>query len=161
MSRIPASVTTAVKKFSGKPMGVMSKALGVATVAAVIYDSHINGRERAYSLDETESADRFYNQYKQYMTSEKESATISKLKKLWFNFQQDFSYFHIGSRLKGYLSGFGETLIKGLPLVALSAVALKFKTAGKLAGTLLAANGIKTLLYDVFGIGAKKAERKY
>ncbi len=161
MSITPASIAETAKKISGKPLGVMSKALGVATLASVIYDSHINGRERAYSLDEKESADRFYNQYKQYMTSERESMTINKLKKLWFNIQQDFPFYHMGSRLKGYLSGFGETLVKGLPLVVLSAVALKFKTAGKVAGTLLAANGIQTFLYDVCGIGAKKTERKY
>lgn len=160
MAVIPA-ITSAAKKFAGKPMGVASKVLGVATVASVLYDSHINGRERAYSLDEISSADRYYNQYKQYMTMDKESATIAKLKKFWFNAQQNFSYYHIGSRAKGYLSGFGETIISGLPLIGLSAVALKFKNVGKIAGALLAANGVKTLLYDVMGMGARKAERKY
>ena len=160
MAVIPAIVSGA-KKFAGKPMGVASKALAVATTAAVIYDSHINGRERAYSLDEIDSADRYYNQYKQYMTMDKESATISKLKKWWFNLQQSFSYYHIMSRSQGYLSGFGQTIINNLPLIGLSAVALKFKKVGKVAGALLAANGLKTLVYDVMGIGAKKAERKY
>ena len=51
MAVIPAIVSGA-KKFAGKPIGVASKALAVATTAAVLYDSHINGRERAYSLDE-------------------------------------------------------------------------------------------------------------
>lgn len=160
MAVIPA-ITSAAKKFAGKPLGVTSKVLGVATTAAVLYDAHINGRERAYSLDEISSADRYYNQFKQYMTMEKESATIAKMKKVWFNAQQNFSYYHIGARAKGYLSGFGETLVRGLPLIGLSAVALKFKNVGKVAGTLLAANGVKTLLYDVMGVGAKKAERKY
>lgn len=160
MAVIPAIVSGA-KKFAGKPMGVASKALAVATTAAVLYDSHINGRERAYSLDELDSADRYYNQYKQYMTLEKESATIAKLKKWWFNLQQSFSYYHIFSRSKGYLSGFGQTIINNIPVLALSAVALKFQTAGKVAGALLAASGLKTLVYDVMCIGAKKAERKY
>ncbi len=160
MAVIPAIISGA-KKFAGKPMGIASKALAIATTASVIYDAHINGRERSYSLDEISTADRYYNQYKQYMTMEKESATIAKMKKWWFNLQQSFSYYHIISRTKGYLSGFGETIINSLPLIGLSAVALKFKTAGKVAGTLLAADGLKTLLYDVIGIGTKKAERKY
>lgn len=160
MAVIPA-IISGVKKFSGKPMEITSKALAVATTASVIYDSHINGRERAYSLDELDSANRYYNQYKQYMTMDKESATISKMKKWWFNLQQSFPYYHIISRANGYLKGVGETIINSIPLIGLSAVALKFKTAGKIAGGLLAAAGIKTLMYDVIGIGAKKAERKY
>jgi len=160
MAVIPA-ITSAAKKISGKPLGIASKVLGAATVASVLYDSHINGREKAYSLDEVSSGDRYYNQYKQFMTMEKPSATLSKMKKWWFNVQQDFSYYHLAARTKGYLSGFGNTIANSLPLVALSAVALKFKTTGKVAGVLLAANGIKTLLYDVMGIGAKKSERHY
>ncbi len=160
MAVIPA-IVTGVKKFAGKPMGIASKALAVATTASVIYDSHINGRERAYSMDELDSADRYFNQYKQFMTMDKSSATISRMKKWWFNLQQSFSYYHIISRTKGYLSGVGETIIGSLPLVALSAIAFKFKTAGKVAGALLAANALKTLFYDVIGIGAKKSERKY
>lgn len=160
MAVIPA-ITSAAKKFVGKPMGVASKVLGVATVASVLYDSHINGREKAYAVDSLSSADRFYNQYKQFMTMEKESATISKMKKWWFELQQDFSFLHIFDSAKGYASGFGQTIARGLPLLALSAVALKFKTAGKVAGALLAANGVKTLLYDVMGVGAKKSERNF
>ena len=155
MAVIPG-IMSGVKKFAGKPMGIASKALAIATTASVIYDMHINGRERAYSLDEIESADRYYNQYKQYMLQDTRSATTSKMKKLWFDFQQSFSYYHIISRVKGYLTGAGETIINSLPLIALSAIALKFKTAGKIAGTMLAASAVKTLLYDVMGINAEK-----
>lgn len=155
------NITSALKSFSGKPMAVTSKALGVATCAAVLYDAHINGRERAYSCDEIESGDRFYNQYKQYMTCEKESATICKFKKIWFDMQQSFPLNHIGPRVKGYASGFGKTLLTDLPLIGLSAVSLKCKTLGKIAGVGLALNAVKTLAYDVMGIGAKKAERHY
>ncbi len=161
VSSVIPRITTAAKKFSGKPLGVMSKAIAVATCASVLYDSHINGRERAYSLDEVESADRFYNQYKQFMTSERESATICKLKKIWYNMQQDFPFYHITSRSKGYFAGAGNTLLKNLPLIGLSAVALKFKNAGKIAGVLLGINALQSVLYDVMGIGAKKTERRY
>ncbi len=156
-----AKISSALKTFSGKPLGYMSKALGVATVASVIYDAHVNGKERAYSLDEMESGDRFFNQYKQYMTSEKESATICKLKEMWFNLQQDFPFYHLTSKAKGYGIGAGYTIIRDLPLLALSAIALKFKTAGKVSGVLLALNGIKTFLYDVAGLGSKKTKNNY
>lgn len=157
MSIIP-KVTSAIKTFSGKPMGVMSKALGVASVASVIYDSHINGREKAIVTDDLESADRFSRQYKNYMTSTKESATVCGLKKQWFDIQQSFSLYHPASKAKGYFCGFGSTVIKELPVLVLSAVSLASKgILGKTAGVLLALNGVKTLVCDVFGIGSKKS----
>ncbi len=160
MSKI-SSVKTEMKKFSGTPMAATSKLLGAATVASVVYDAHINGREKAYSLDEVKSADRFSNQFKQYMTMDKKSATLAKLKKMWYNGQQNFSYYHIASRAKGYLSGFGETLVYNIPLLALSAVSLSCKNIGKVTGALIALHDVKTLLFDVMGIGAKKNERNY
>lgn len=160
MSIIPA-LTSAAKTISGKPMGVAAKVLGAATVASIVYDSHINGRERAYSLDEVNTADRYLNQYKNYMTMEKPSATVAKMKKAWFNTQQNFSYYHFVDRAKGYLSGFGKTVSENLPLIGLSALALKCKNVGKIAAGLLALNGIKTFAYDVMGIGNRKTERHY
>lgn len=160
MSVIPA-ITSAAKKISGKPMNIAAKAIGAATLASVVYDAHINGRERAYSLDEVNSADRYINQYTNYMTMEKPSATVAKLKKAWFNTQQNFSYYHFIDRTKGYFSGLGKTVADNLPLIGLSALALKFKGVGKLAGGLLALNGIKTFAYDVMGIGNRKTERHY
>lgn len=154
-------ITPTLKKLSGKPLGVASKVMGVAALAAVVYDAHINGREKAYSKDMIESGDKFYNQYKQFMTSDKESATISKMKKLWFDMQQNNSGQHLFTRAKGYLTGAGETIIRNLPVIALSALALKFKTVGKISGCLLGAIGLKTLLYDVAGVGEKKLNRKY
>lgn len=162
MSIIP-KITSALKTAGGKPLSVASKVLGVATCAAVIYDSHINGRERAYVVDEKETGDRFMNQYSQYMTSEKESAVVCKMKKLWYELQQSFPFYHVTSRTKGYTGGFCKTLIKSLPLIGLSAVALlsKGKIPGKIAGAALAVNAVKTFLYDVAGVGASKQTRKY
>lgn len=151
-----SNVTNAIKKFSGKPMGVVSKVLGAATCAAVIYDAHVNGREKAGVQDMNDTADRFENQYNQYLVSDKESATICKLKKFWYNVQQDFPYYHFVSRTKGYLGSFVSTLLKDSPLIALSVLAIKTKNVGKVAGALLAGHGIKTFLYDVMGINAEK-----
>lgn len=154
MSVIP-KVAGAIKTFSGKPLGVMSKALGVATVASVIYDSHVNAKEKAVVTDEIESADRFSKQYNNYLTSTRESATVCKLKKHWFDIQQSFSLYHPTSKAKGYFSGFSSTVVKNAPLVALSAITLASKgILGKTAGVLLAFNGVKTLVCDVFGIGS-------
>ncbi|MBQ4122387.1 hypothetical protein IJD44_01495 [bacterium] len=151
-----SKITSALKTFSGKPLAVTSKVLGAATCAAVLYDAHVNGRERAGVQDMNDTADRFENQYNQYLTSDKESATICKMKKLWYNAQQDFPYYHVISRTKGYLSAFGSTLFKDIPLIALSVLAIKTKDIGKVAGVLLAGHGLKTFLYDVIGIASEK-----
>lgn len=156
---ISPNITTALKNFSGKPLGVMSKALGVATVASVIYDAHVNAKEKAIVTDNLESVDRFSKQYDQYMSSTKESATVCKLKKHWFDFQQNFSLYHPVSKTKGYVGGFLNTAINELPVIGLSALALGSKSwVGKASGVMLALNGIKTLFVDVFGIGAKKRD---
>lgn len=156
-------VKSAVKKFYGKPMTVTSKVLGVASTAAVIYDAHINGRERAFSYNDNKSADVFFNQYKQYMTSKKDSATISRMKKWWFGVQRSFPLDNVFYKACGYLSGFGKTVTREMPVLALSALTLapKNTTVNKVAGTLLAVNGLNTLLTDVIGIGADKPERYY
>ncbi len=146
-----------VKMIAGKPLSVSSKVLGIGTIASVIYDSHVNGKEKAVVSDEIGTGNRFYNQYKQYMNSDKESATLCRLKKMWFDAQQSYSYFHIGTRIRGYVSAFTDTMLGNLPLVGLSAVAIKFKRIGKVAGILLGLNAAKTVLYDVMGIGAKKS----
>ncbi|MCD7779507.1 MAG: hypothetical protein LUH05_02405 [Candidatus Gastranaerophilales bacterium] len=154
MAKISA-IKPALKKITGKPMGVASKMLGAATVASVIYDAHVNGAENALLYDEVETGKRCLNQYHHCETSDTKSATINKFKKIWYETQQNFP-FHAGYKIKGYVGGFGQTIINNIPLLALSAVALKFKNAGKIAGGLLAVNGIKTLLYDVVGIGKDK-----
>ena len=51
---INPKITSALKTFSGKPLGVMSKALGVASVASVVYDAHVNAVERAKYTDNLE-----------------------------------------------------------------------------------------------------------
>ena len=162
MAVIPA-MTSAVKKFYGKPMHVTSKVLGVATTAAVIYDSHINGREGAYAMNEIKTADTFYNQYKNFMTLDKDSATLSKMKKWWFNVQREFPFDNFAYKTGGYISGFGRTVTREMPVLALSALALipKNPMVNKVAGTLLGANGLYTFLTDVVGIGSTKSERTY
>lgn len=155
-SPIAPKVKNAFVNFSKNPKSAIPKALGIASVAAVIYDSHINGKERAIVTDDIESADRFSRQFQDYMTSTKDSATVCKLKKHWFDIQQSFPLYHPISRAKGYIDAFGSTAIRELPVLALSAVSLVSKgILCKAAGVLLALNGVRTVVCDVIGIGSK------
>lgn len=153
------NVTTALKKFSGKPLAVTSKILGVATVASVIYDSHVNAKEKAIVSYENHSANKLYNNYRQYMVSNKESATVCKLKKAWFNSKQTYSVDRPFALAKGYLSGIGNTVIDNLPELTFSAIALCGKKFFcKTSGVLLALNGLKTLVFDVISAPYKKTD---
>lgn len=155
-----SKVTTALKNFSGKPLGVASKALGVATCASVLYDSFVNAKDKSCVVDEIDTGNRVFSQYQQFMTSDTQSATVCKLKRMWYNIQLGFPFYHVASRTKGFAKGFGATIARGLPLIGLSAVAIKSKSPiGKAAGVLLAANGVKTFLHDVVGIGLNKGNK--
>ena len=153
------NVTTALKKFSGKPMAVTSKILGAATVASVIYDAHINGKEKSIVTYENDSANKLYNNYRQYMISNKQSATICKLKKGWFDAKQTMSVDKPVSITRGYLSGLGNTVIDNLPELTFSTIALCGKKFFcKTAGVLLALNGLKTLVFDVISAPYKRSD---
>ncbi len=159
MSKV-AALTNSLKNISQKPMGIISKTLGVASLAAVVYDSHVNGKIKALSTDVDSTADRYFNQYKQFKSSDKNSATVNKLKRIWYDIQKNFSFYHPYYRTKGYCSGFGKTLLNELPVIGLSVIALATKKIGKLAGVLLGINAIKVLFCDVFCIGKDKKKSK-
>ncbi len=147
-------VGRAAKRFSGKPLAVTSKVLGAATIASVLYDSHINGKEKAYSLERNNMADRYQSQYEQYMSMDKASATTAALKKWWFDSLQSTNIPNIIDKIKGYAGGFGSTTLSGIGKIGLSAVALKSKgKLGKIAGVALLIDGLKNILHDVMGIG--------
>lgn len=157
--KISTGITMAakgIKKFSGKPLGVMSKAMGVAAIGGVLYDSHVNGRDYACIEDEKGTADIYYNQFMNYSKSDTQSATVAGLKKGFFNIQRNFTYYHPIFRTKGYVKEFGKTFVGNLPIIATAAIALAFKHAGKAAGILLTIHSIRTLLYEVAGVGQKK-----
>jgi hypothetical protein len=168
--KIGKAVAGAAKSFvSGSPVQVGSRILGAATAASLVYDSHINGRERAYSLDEVASGDRLMNMNRQYMQSNSSSATVSQLKKGFFYGQMASPCFHFWTKIKGYAQGFGQTVINNLPRIGLCAATLlgmksgnkALKTAGTVAGGLLAADWVRTLAVDVLGIGSKSKDRYY
>lgn len=146
-------------KLSGRPLEVTSKLLGAGTIASVAYDSHINGIEKSIVNDRIETADRYEHNYRQYMSLGNKSQTVADGKNMWFRMQQTFSWTHILSRTSGYLAGSVQTILGNLPEIALSILALKTKNhkfLGKTAGILLGINAIKTVLYDIIGIGKSK-----
>lgn len=152
----PKTISQTAKKISGKPLGVASKAIGVATLASVLYDAHVNGKEKAYTTDSLEYSEKYLKNLDNYATLERNSATLAKLKGIWFNIQQNMPFRHSGLQIKGYCKGFGETLINNLPNIGLGIAALKFKNLGKVAGVILGVFGIHSALYDVGGLKSKK-----
>ena len=144
-----------VKVAKSKPAGVVSRAIGAVSIASVVYDSHVNAKEDAICKDQLKSANRFFDEYDNYMLSHKESATVAKLKSWWFDAQQSFSSFHLANRASGYVGGFCKTVGTNLPTLALGATSLFTKNVGKVASVLLILGGIKTFVYDVVGIGKK------
>lgn len=151
------NITTALKKFSGKPLAVTSKMLAAATVASVIYDSHVCGKEESNVKYERDSANKMHNNYKQYISSNSGSATVGMLQKLWFDSKQDYTVDNQLSKVKGYISGFTTKLIPNLPVLGLSGVALLGKKAfSKISGALLGLNIAKILICDVINSPYKK-----
>ena len=159
ITSVMTKIGSVAKKISGRPLEVTSKVLGAATIASVVYDSHINGKEKAIVTDRIETADRYEHNYRQYMTLNKQSQSVADCKNFWFNMQQTFSWLHIFSRAGGYFMGASQTILGNLPEIGLSILALKTKNhkfLGKAAGTALGINAAKTLIYDIIGIGKSK-----
>ena len=166
------------KHLAGKPLYVGSKIVGASCLVGVLYDAHVNGKECAVVTDREDTAQRLYGQYDQYLTSNKESGVIAKLKKAWFNSQQAYPFHHANSNFKGYLKGFGKTIFRDLPIVALSAIALAGKNAdksilnsgnklkglgtlalsvaSKVSGILLTGIAAKEVSNDVLGLGQQR-----
>ena len=92
--------------------------------------------------------------------SKSNSATISKMKDMWFEVQQAFPFNHSTSKMFGYIGGFSSTLIKNIPAIALSvvSVAAKNPTVSKVAGCFLGAYGAATLGSNVL---TSEAEKEY
>ena len=154
------NLKTTAKKLGGAPLLYASKGLAVVTTAAVLYDAHVNGVDRARIKDSTDTANRVYNQYRQKHMSKSNSATISKMKDMWFEVQQAFPFNHSTSKVLGYIGGFSATLIKNIPAIALSvvSVAAKNPTVSKVAGCLLGAYGAAVLGSNVL---TSEAEKEY
>ena len=149
------TVLDKAKIYSGQPLEVASKALGFATLASVIYDSHINGKEKAIVNDRVNTVDRFERNFKQYMTMQKSSQSIADAKGVLFSVQRKANWHHVVSKITGYVIGVSKTILGNLPEIGLSILALRTKNhkfLGKASGVLLAVNAVKSILSDIFGV---------
>lgn len=152
-----SGITTALKKFSGKPLAITSNVIAAASVASVIYDAHISGKEESVVKYERDVSNKLYNNYKQYIGSSSGSATVAQLKKWWYNTKQDYTLDNQASRVVGYASGAMNKIGPNLPVLGLSAIALLGKKIFcKLAGGLLALNAAKIIASDVIFAPYKK-----
>lgn len=145
------SAKTVAKKLAGKPLLYGSKAIGVVATASVLYDAHVNGRENAIAKDNTDTANRIYRQFDNYLKSDSGSATIAKMKNSWFEIQRAFPFDHSTSKILGYLGGFGMTIAQNIHVVALSALATLCpnQTVSKVAGSMVALYGAKVVADEV------------
>ena len=150
-----SAVTTALKKFSGKPLSVVSKAIGAVSAASVIYDMHVHGKESALSTDRIETGNISYNNYREYMQMDSDSAVTAKAKKVWYDMKNAPAVYHPILLAGGYIKGAVNRFINVLPIAVLSVLALKCKGLGKVAGVLLAGHAVKSVLFDVIGLGRK------
>ena len=149
------SVIDKIKPYTGQPLELTSKALGFFTLGSIIYDCHINGKEKAVVTDRLNTVDRFERNYKQYMTMQKSSQSIADAKGMLFSMQRKGHWHHLISKITGYVTGVGKTLLGNLPEIVLSVLALKTKNhkiLGKTAGVLLGINALKSFLSDIIGI---------
>ncbi len=156
ISDVLKKVPGAVKKISGKPLGIASKVMGAAAIASVVYDAHVNAAEKADTYDSVKTADKMHNDYKRYITSNKKSATLAKLKRYWYDMQQNTLGFHFINKTAGYTGEFVSTAVSNAPKLLLAGAALAFKKAGKIAGIVLLLDAVRTFIFDVAGLGAKK-----
>ncbi len=152
LKKVPALT----KKISGKPLETASKVVGAGVIVSSIYDAHVNGAERADIFDSINTANKMHNDYKQYISLDKESATLAKLKRYWYDIKQNTIDFHFMNKTRGYLGSFSSTILSNTLNILLAVAAIKMKKAGKIAGTILTLHAAKTVLFDVLELGRKK-----
>lgn len=155
-----AQIKSVATKLAGKPLLYASKGLAVVATSAILYDAHKNGVEGAIVKDNNDTANRLHRQHRQWQISSSNSATICKMKDAWYDIQQSFPFNHSTSKFLGYLGGFGKTILKNTPVLALSVVSLVAKNPkiSKAAGCLIGAYGANVVGASV--LSAEVRDRK-
>lgn len=148
-----ASTSLIIPTVAKRATSILAKTAGLAGAAAILYDSHKCGQSDAKMLESTEAADVLIKQFNNSKISNTRSTIVSKLQDGFFNIQLNSGVSGFMANLKGYASGFGNNIVNNAIPLALSAGALFLKKGSKLCAAGLAACGVKTLLYDVMGIG--------
>ena len=138
---------------------ILAKTAGLAGAAAIIYDSHKCGQADAKSREYIESTDVLIKQFNDSRISNSRSTIASRLQDKLFDIRLNSGYNGFIANVKGYTSGFFSQLTTSIVPLALSAGALFLKKGGKLCAAGLALCGLKTLIYDVAGIGRSPKQK--
>ena len=145
--------TSLIVPVAKRATSLLARTAGLAGAAAILYDSHKCGQSDAKVREYTESTDVLIKQFNDSKISNSRSTIVSKLQDGFFNIQLNSGINGFLANTKGYISGFGNNVLNNAIPLALSAGALFLKKGSKLCAAGLAACGVKTLLYDVMGIG--------
>lgn len=157
------SISTALTSAKNNFIKYLPKAVGVAALGVVGYDSHVLGKIQADVYSKSRDADACMDAYSnsQYLTSP--SITASNLKKEVFDFEVKNNFRHFINSAVGYFKGFGSMLINSVVPLGLGIGALFGKGwIGKGSAIGLGAfAGIK-FFKDVLGFGHyNDLNRKY
>lgn len=148
------------------PLTIVSKLLGAAGAAAVLYEANVVGVTKSKKAQIVSVSDRLPDQYVASTKLDIESPITAKIKEKTFEWQLDWNLPEFLSGIKGYFEGAIESLSNNIIPAALATGALVFggllgrgsgKSLAKLCALGLAAVGVKRLLYDTWGIGREKS----
>ncbi len=145
--------TSLIIPVAKRATSIIARTAGLAGAAAILYDSHKCGKSDAKVKEYTESTDVLIKQFNDSKISNSRSTIVSKLQDGLFNVRLNSGISGFMANLKGYVCGFGSNIVNNTIPLVLSAGALFLKKGSKLCAAGLTVCGVKTLLYDVMGIG--------
>lgn len=142
-----------------RAVSLLAKTAGLAGAAAIIYDSHKCGQADGKMKEYTDGTDVLIKQYNDSKISNSRSTIAHKLQKDFFNIQLNSGVNGFMAHTAGYVSGFGGNILNNIIPLGLSAGALFLKKGSKLCAVGLGICGLKTLFYDVMGIGRSPKQK--
>lgn len=132
---------------------IIIKAIGIAGLGSVLYDSHILGKQECKMTQNVLKTNSIEKTYIDTLSLDTPSKTKDIMKKRFLNYKlnENFTTFFTGAA--GYVKGFTKMLVNNvIPFgLALGTVATK-GFASKSCGIGLAGYGVVYLLHDVMGI---------
>lgn len=136
-----------------KVTSFLARTAGLAGMAAIIYDSHKCAQADAKTREYLESTDILIKHYNNSMISNSRSTILCKLQDEVLNMRLSSGIYGFMANIKGYIGGFSQNVFANAAAMGLSAGALFLKKGNKLCAAGLAVVALKTLIYDVWGIG--------
>lgn len=142
---------------NGKVLNVLTKAVGVAGLGLVLYDSHAAGKINGPIAEMEGKSNTLAHHYLDELKLESPSTVRAKAKKEIFHYNLDENLTGFFHTTGGYIGGFTSMLINNAVPFALSiGTVLGGKGVfSKVCGAGLLAYGAIFLLQEGFGIGKK------